>query len=336
MSDRARSRLVRVSNHLYSSTDPCMSPTSSQKVSYSYHPYDTNGYVLQNDVLTEKDVEFYNHNGFFVVRKLVDKELLAKYHERFRQICVGKVKVLGLTVMKDVSMRNSEFLPGERSINKIQDYQNDEVLFEYCSLPEILKYVECFVGPNVMAVHTMLINKPPDPGTKTSRHPLHQDLHYFPFRPANRMVCAWTAMEKVTRQNGCLVVLPGTHKTELLKHRYPDWEKGVNKMFHGIRDFDQNAPMVHLEMEAGDTVFFHPLLIHGSGANRTSGFRKAISCHYASSNCYYIDVKGTVQEEIAEEVVGVAKKKLGPDVSLTFQDIWKFRRRLVQGEEGTL
>lgn len=75
-----------------------------------------------------------------------------------------------------------------------------------------------------MAVHTMLINKPPDPGLKTSRHPLHQDLHYFPFRPADRIVCSWTAMEKINRANGCLVVLPGTHQGELKQHDYPDWE----------------------------------------------------------------------------------------------------------------
>jgi len=87
--------------------------------------------------------------------------------------------------------------------------------------------VECFCGADIMAVHTMLINKPPDPGTKTSRHPLHQDLNYFPFRPADRIVCAWTAMEKVTRANGCLVVLPGTHKEPLKKHTYPDWEVNV-------------------------------------------------------------------------------------------------------------
>jgi ectoine hydroxylase-related dioxygenase (phytanoyl-CoA dioxygenase family) len=31
-------------------------------------------------------------------------------------------------------------------------------------------------------------------------------------------------MEKITRQNGCLVVLPGTHKGELLVHEYPNWE----------------------------------------------------------------------------------------------------------------
>ena len=45
-------------------------------------------------------------------------------------------------------------------------------------------------------------------------------------------------------------------------------------MYHGIKDFDPNASMMHLEMDAGDTVFFHPLLIHGSGANTTKGFRK--------------------------------------------------------------
>ena len=61
-------------------------------------------------------------------------------------------------------------------------------------------------------------------GKQSSRHPMHQDLYYFPFRPANRIVCAWTAMEKVNRQNGCLVVLPGTHKGELLRHDYPEWE----------------------------------------------------------------------------------------------------------------
>lgn len=34
-------------------------------------------------------------------------------------------------------------------------------------------------------------------------------------------------MEHVHRQNGCLVVLPGTHKLELLDHAYPKWEVGI-------------------------------------------------------------------------------------------------------------
>jgi phytanoyl-CoA hydroxylase len=42
---------------------------------------------------------------------------------------------------------------------------------------------------------------------------------------------------------------------------------------------------VHVEMEPGDCVFFHPHLFHGSGRNRTSGFRRAIVTHFASVEC---------------------------------------------------
>ncbi|CAI8007585.1 Phytanoyl-CoA dioxygenase, peroxisomal [Geodia barretti] len=143
-------------------------------------------------------------------------------------------------------------------------------------------------------------------------------------------------MEHVHRGNGCLVVLPGTHKGSLQPHEYPKWEGGVNKMYHGIQNYDHSMPRQHLEMQAGDTVFFHPLLIHGSGTNRTSGFRKAISCHFASSHCQYIDVEGTSQQNIADEIVELAHKRLGPDVKFTFQDTWKIRGVCVQGERDTL
>jgi phytanoyl-CoA hydroxylase len=59
---------------------------------------------------------------------------------------------------------------------------------------------------------------------------------------------------------------------------------------------------------AGDSVFFHPLLIHGSGTNRTAGFRKSISGHFASSHCTYIDVRGTTQEDIGKEIEEILKK----------------------------
>ena len=88
----------------------------------------------------------------------------------------------------------------------------------------MLDIVECFTGPNIKAMHTMLINKPPDSGSLTSRHPLHQDLYYFPFRPADRIVAAWTALEDVTIENGCLMLIPGSHISPLLQHESPKWE----------------------------------------------------------------------------------------------------------------
>src|SRR5690606_10402609 len=82
--------------------------------------------------------------------------------------------------------------------------------------------------------------------------------------------------------------------------------------YYGIKDLSQAEydKRVHLEMEKGDCVLFHPILIHGSGINRTSGFRKAISCHYAAAECHYIDVRGTIQEKLANEIVSTYLKKL--------------------------
>ncbi|KAL8603369.1 hypothetical protein ACOMHN_039732 [Nucella lapillus] len=283
-------------------------------------------------VLSQEQRQFFDDNGFIVIRGLVPQHKLDNYRKRFGEICRGDVKPPGMTVMRDVAISKSEFVEGEKAITKLQDFQNDDVLFEYCCLPEVVKYVESIVGEDVLAMHTMLINKPPDAGKKTSRHPMHQDLHYFPFRPAERIVCSWTAMQRVDRENGCLVVVPGSHKEgRLLPHAYPKWEGGVNKMYHGIQDYNTSQLRQHVVMEAGDTVFFHPLLIHGSGMNRTEGFRKSISCHYASADCHYIDVSNTSQGNIVGEVVEVAKKRLGDlDVQFDFGDIWKLKSRPVK------
>ncbi len=66
-----------------------------------------------------------------------------------------------MKVMKDVTIAKSEFLEGEKAITKIQDFCYDDELFEYCCLPEIIDVVKSVTGNNVMAMHTMLINKPP-------------------------------------------------------------------------------------------------------------------------------------------------------------------------------
>ena len=221
MADRSQKRIAVISEHL----TPRKQHSNSSKISEATtEDAAADSLVVPNDVLSQEQVDFYNKNGYLVIRNLVPQELLNKYLERFNQICDGEVRVPGITVMKDVTHVKSNRPSGERTVNKLQNFENDEVLFSYCELPQILKYVACFTGPDIKSMHTMLINKPPDPGTMTSRHPLHQDLHYFPFRPANRMVCSWTAMERVHKRNGCLVVQPGTHYTPLLPHFYPKWE----------------------------------------------------------------------------------------------------------------
>jgi len=67
---------------------------------------------------------------------------------------------------------------------------------------------------------------------------------------------------------------------------------------------------IDLEMKKGDIVFFHPLLIHGSGENKSAGYRKSFCCHFADASCHFIDIKGTFHEKVGEEIMSYAHKKL--------------------------
>lgn len=307
---------------------------------YSVATIDEGRYSFPNDIpsaLTDEQKRQYERDGFFVVKGVVPPDDLEKYRRRFLEISTTGEKPPTMLVMRDVTLakkgRGKDL--GESNITKIQHLQDDEELFHYCAHPNVLKYVTGIVGPNCKAVHTMLINKPPDTGAGSSRHPPHQDLWYFPFRPASRIVCAWTAMQKIDIENGCLFVKPGSHNGPLYRHEYPK-DGVVNRAYHGIQGQsgeEDGKKLFHCEMEAGDTIFFHPLLIHGSGRNNSTRFRKAISCHYADSDCHYVKMDGTIQEEIAKEVEQMAKAK---GLEVEFEEFWRFTARLVAGKEGTL
>lgn len=285
-------------------------------------------------LLTEEQRKFYDENGYILIKKLVPEKDIERWRQRFLAIANGEVEVEPtMLVMRDVAVAKRKE-KGEHAITKLQDFQDDPELFSYCQHPDVARYVEAIIGSDFKSVHSMLINKPPDVGLGSSRHPPHQDLWYFPFRPAHRIVASWTAMQKIDRENGGLFVQPGSHKGQLFKHTYPD-DGIVNKAYHGIQNMSEKdgERMLHVEMDVGDTLFFHPLLVHGSGRNNSTRFRKAISCHYAATSCHYEDVSGSIQEDIAKEIEAMAARK---GVQLTFNDVWRLKSRLIQGKEGTL
>jgi len=232
--------------------------------------------------LTEEHLDFYWENGYTVVRNLIGSEKRDRWLARLADLVEGRVEPAeNMLIMRDVMVAKGVVRPDSKheAIAKIQDYEKDPVLDTYTNDDHILDCIEQIIGHDVQTIHTMLINKPPN---VDGRHPLHQDLLYFPFRPADRIVASWTALERITKENGCLVVVPGTHRGELLEHENPDIEH-LNLGYFGAKEIEGEIERrVHLEMEPGDTVFFHPILIHGSGRNRSKHCRRAISAHYTA------------------------------------------------------
>ena len=234
-------------------------------------------------MLTQKQIDQYRSDGFVLCRGLIGDADLERYNKRFVEIASGETEPTeGMTVMRDVMVVKGavEAETPVHAVNKIMNLEHDETLYSYALHPAVLDIARTLIGADLYSLTTNAFNKPPK---VDGRHPLHQDLRYFRIRPARHIVGVWTALLPTTRDNGCLCVIPGTHEGELLKHTSPDWEY-VNHAFFGV-DVDRGE-RVHVEMAPGDTLFFHPLLVHGSGSNKTDAFRRAISVHYASDACF--------------------------------------------------
>jgi phytanoyl-CoA hydroxylase len=225
----------------------------------------------------------YERDGYLLARALIDADMLQRLDDRFLALVAGSIPTpKNLVMMKDV-----EFVKGGNepksplhAVNKILSFEDDPVLWSFATDPRVLEIVRELVGPVLNSLSTNVFNKPPG---VDGRHPLHQDLRYFALRPASGIVGTWAAMGPCTRENGCLAVIPGSHCGELAEHDSPDWGQ-VNFGFFAAQGVDI-ASRVHVEMEPGDTLFFHPLLLHGSGRNRSDDFRRSISVHYASADC---------------------------------------------------
>jgi phytanoyl-CoA hydroxylase len=239
---------------------------------------------MSDPLISDEMLEQYWEHGYTLVRGVFEPELVESFQRRFADIVNGDTPPAeGMLVMRDIMIAKGAVKPRTKAeeVAKVQDFENDEVLYSYVTNERLLDCIERLIGREVFTLHTMLINKPPN---VDGRHPLHQDLLYFPFRPADKIAAGWTALQPINKENGCLTVVPGSHKQGLLKHENPDWEF-LNGAYFGATGVGEQTERVYVEMDAGDTVFFHPELLHGSGRNKTQGFRRAISAHFASTEC---------------------------------------------------
>ncbi|KAK9871320.1 hypothetical protein WA026_011587 [Henosepilachna vigintioctopunctata] len=283
-------------------------------------------YTKNNKALTDQQRDFYEQNGYIIIKNNVPHHLIDELCTRFVEICENRVPYeMPLIIAKDKSLLEKGYT-GQHAVNKFQDILHDDVFFKYACYQAVGDVVESIIGPNFSGVTSMFLNKPPFGHPDLSIHPLHQDLYYFPFRPINTIVGTWTAMEDVNEMNGCLFAVPGSHRREeLYEHDYPKQERR-NRFYHGVQGFE-NEPRVNFIMDKGDTVFFHPLLLHGSGVNKSRSCRRAISFHFADSNSYFIDITGTIQEKIVKE--------FEPQYKFDYMTIYRRKGRHVRGNKGS-
>jgi ectoine hydroxylase-related dioxygenase (phytanoyl-CoA dioxygenase family) len=110
--------------------------------------------------------------------------------------------------------------------------------------------------------------------------PWHQDSPYFAFECTHveRLVSVQVYLDDATKENGCLWLIPGSHRHGTL----PGLEdRGVlGRLYTDVERVLPGAPKVALEAAAGSAIFFHGDVVHGSRANRSQSPRRAFVLTY--------------------------------------------------------
>lgn len=134
----------------------------------------------------------------------------------------------------------------------------------------LLRVVGRLAGDTPVLFQDQAMLKPPLVGREK---PWHQDNAYFNLPPDTAVVGAWIALDPATVENGCMHVIPGSHREGPVVHwKRRDWQ---------ICDSDvDSARDVMAVLRPGGCLFFHGLLHHGTPANRSPHRRRALQFHY--------------------------------------------------------
>ncbi len=108
----------------------------------------------------------------------------------------------------------------------------------------------------------------------------HQDYGYWYQNGvlAPDLVSVFIAVDPATRENGCLQVLQGSHRCGRVDHVLTGDQAGADP--ERVAEIAKRLPLVHVEMEPGDALFFHPNLLHRSDQNRSENPRWSLICCY--------------------------------------------------------
>ena len=139
--------------------------------------------------------------------------------------------------------------------------------------PRVLDIVTNLIGP-AYGAQSMFHFKPP---AARGLAP-HQDNYFLNAHP-DSCLAAWIAVDNANAQTGGLIVVPGTHKYEVICHGETDSTVSWTK--HGVTlPPELEGSSVQTDLKPGDVMFFHGSIVHGSNPNTSDEFRRSMVLHY--------------------------------------------------------
>ncbi|WP_313639087.1 phytanoyl-CoA dioxygenase family protein [Paenibacillus sp.] len=205
---------------------------------------------MTNSISNKQKVDFYQNNGYFLHKKqLFSADKMSKLQTIFEEQLAQK---------------------GSKLSDELDTpHFRDERLLEYLLSDEVLDLVEPFIGPNIGLWSSHFISKEPFTGRPT---PWHEDSAYWNGRLSSfeKIITVWLALDRSSEENGCMRVIPGTHRNGFSE--YEDVDSKNNLFASQIKNVDESKA-VNFELEPGECSLHDSRIIHGAKAN-TSPYRR--------------------------------------------------------------
>ena len=232
-------------------------------------------------IISDEQIQSFIQDGYLVVPNLLSLDEVEELRQDTITLAKGGYPCESLKPLSDD-------ISDDAAISRIlcihQPHFVSPIIEQYVKHPKICGILSQITAAHlpywdgsVKCMQSMLFVKPPN----FQGQAWHQDEFFIPTRDRS-LIGAWTAMDDATIENGCLWVLPGSHRPGYLYpqryHENPDeldfaWES------YGFDDTGE----VPVEVTTGTLVFFNGYLLHRSQKNRGEAYRRVLVNHYCNS-----------------------------------------------------
>ncbi len=210
--------------------------------------------------LSDSEVATYRRDGHLTPRRRLSPDLLKRIGRNIDRLFEQNPQVRPEQLVGAHVRRSPD--TGVRGV---------EDLLDCARQPEIVDMVEQLLGPDLIVWGSQIFSKQAADGLAI---PWHQDGQYWPVRPM-ATVTVWIAIDASDSDNGCMRVVPGSHRRGLLAHHAS--EDGDLALNQALAETVEETDAVDVELERGQVSLHDAMLVHGSNANRSRRRR----CGYA-------------------------------------------------------
>jgi len=248
--------------------------------------------------LSSDDLLDFERDGYLVRRQLVNPETVTRLIELIDDsLSPALAPVEFESDVHYPGAPESRSAPGGQTPRRLLHAFGRDTLFRQIGrAPAVVDTLMALIGSDDLMLsqnhHNCVMTKHPGFSSVTS---WHQDIRYWRF-DRRELVSTWLALGREREENGCLMVIPGSHRL--------DFEPGQFDASLFLRtDVTENEALLKaatpVELDAGDVLFFHSRTLHAAGRNTSKTIKRSVVFTYrAADNAPIPDTRSAIYEDI--------------------------------------